>query len=187
MLIVLDGWGYRADTKDNAIAAAKKPFFDHLWKTYPHCLLQASGPAVGLPKGVMGNSEVGHMTIGAGTIVDSDLVRIDKAIHSGAFARNPAILGLFEHVKKYDSTLHVQGLVSPGGIHSHQEHLYAFLRLAKEKGAQKVAIHVFTDGRDTPPQSASEYLKELEAVLAELNADYPSYICRHTRCHRIFS
>ncbi len=174
LLIVLDGWGYRVETKDNAIAEARKPFFDHLWKTYPHSLLKAAGNAVGLPEGQMGNSEVGHTTIGAGAIVDTDLVRIDKAIHSGAFAKNPAILGLFEHVKKYDSILHVQGLVSPGGVHSHQEHLYAFLRLAKEKDVAKVAIHVFTDGRDTPPQSASEYLKELEAVLAKLNADYPS-------------
>lgn len=174
LLIVLDGWGYRTDTKNNAIAAAKKPFFDGLWKTYPHCLLKASGEAVGLPPGQMGNSEVGHMTIGAGSIVDTDLVRIDKAIHSGEFAKNPVILGLFEHVKKYDSTLHVQGLVSPGGVHSHQEHLYAFLRLAKEKGVARVAIHVFTDGRDTPPQSASEFLKQLEALLVELNAGYPA-------------
>jgi 2,3-bisphosphoglycerate-independent phosphoglycerate mutase len=172
LLIVLDGWGYSTETKNNAIAAAEKPFFDGLWKTYPHCLLKASGEAVGLPKGQMGNSEVGHTTIGAGAIVDTDLVRIDKAIASGEFSTNPTILGLFEHVKKYDSILHIQGLVSPGGVHSHQEHLYAFLRLAKEKGVAKVAIHVFTDGRDTPPQSASEYLKELEALLAELNADY---------------
>ena len=179
MLIVLDGWGYRTDAQDNAIAAANKPFFDELWKTYPHSLLQASGNAVGLPEGQMGNSEVGHMTIGAGKIIDTDLVRIDKAIEDGTFDQNPAFTALFDHVRKHGSTLHVEGLVSPGGVHSHQNHLYAFLRLAKKAGIPKVAIHVFTDGRDTPPQSASEYIKELEGVLAELNtglaADKPAF------------
>ena len=170
-LIILDGWGYREDTQDNAIAAAHKPFFDHLWKTYPHSLLKASGEAVGLPDGQMGNSEVGHMTIGAGKPADTDLVRIDKAIASGEFDKNPAFLALFEHVKKNHSTLHVQGLVSPGGVHSHQNHLYAFLRLAKKNNVPQVAIHVFTDGRDTAPQSASGYIKELEAVLDILNDD----------------
>lgn len=169
VLVVLDGWGYREDIKDNAIYAAKKPFFDHLWNTYPHALLKASGNAVGLPEGQMGNSEVGHMTIGAGKPIDTDLVRIDKAIHSGEFDTNPAINSLFDHVKKFDSVLHVQGLVSPGGVHSHQEHLFAFLKLAKNKGMKKVALHVFTDGRDTPPQSASIYMKSLENILDELN------------------
>lgn len=172
-LIVLDGWGYREEEKDNAIALAKKPFFDSLWEKYPHSLVKASGEAVGLPEGQMGNSEVGHMTIGAGRPADTDLVRIDKAIASGEFDKNPAFISLFEHVKKFKSTLHVEGLVSPGGVHSHERHLYAFLRLAKKHGMQKVAIHVFTDGRDTAPHSGSEYLKELEALLDELNADFP--------------
>ncbi len=170
-LIVLDGWGYREDTKDNAIAAAHTPTFKRLWQTYPHSLLKASGDAVGLPEGQMGNSEVGHMTIGAGKPADTDLVRIDKAIASGDFDKNPALLSLFEHVKKNNSTLHVQGLVSPGGVHSHQNHLYAFLRLAKKNAVPQVAIHIFTDGRDTAPQSASAYIKELEAVLDILNDD----------------
>jgi 2,3-bisphosphoglycerate-independent phosphoglycerate mutase len=174
VLVVLDGWGYREETKDNALAAAKKPFFDRLWKTYPHSLLKASGDAVGLPEGQMGNSEVGHMTIGAGRPADTDLVRIDKAIASGEFDTNPVFLSLFDHVKKLGSTLHVQGLVSPGGVHSHQNHLYAFLRLAKKQNVPKVAIHVFTDGRDTAPQSASSYLKELESVLDILNAGEPA-------------
>ena len=174
ILIVLDGWGYRVEAKDNAILASKKPFFDLIWNTYPHSLLKASGNAVGLPEGQMGNSEVGHTTIGAGAIIDTDLVRIDKAVADGSFAKNPNIQALFTHVKKYNSTLHVQGLVSPGGVHSHQEHLFAFLKIAKEADVPQVAIHVFTDGRDTPPQSASEYLKTLEAVLAELNLDYPA-------------
>jgi 2,3-bisphosphoglycerate-independent phosphoglycerate mutase len=174
MLIVLDGWGYRVESKDNAIAASKKPFFDLLWNTYPHSLLKASGNAVGLPEGQMGNSEVGHTTIGAGSIIDTDLVRIDKAIGDGSFEKNHSIKALFDHVKKHDSTLHIQGLVSPGGVHSHQEHLFAFLRIAKKAGISKVAIHVFTDGRDTPPQSASEYLKTLEDVLVELNKGLPT-------------
>ncbi len=171
-LIILDGWGYREETKDNAIAAAQKPNFDRLWQTYPHTLLKASGSAVGLPEGQMGNSEVGHMTIGAGTPIDTDLVRIDKAISDGSFEQNPAFLNLFDHVKKNNSTLHVQGLVSPGGVHSHQNHLFAFLRLAKKMNAPQVAIHVFTDGRDTAPQSASAYLKELETLITELGPNF---------------
>jgi len=172
VLIVLDGWGYREETKDNAIAAANTPFFDDIWKNRPHSLLKASGNAVGLPEGQMGNSEVGHMTIGIGRPADADLVRIDNAIASGAFDTNPAIVSLFDHVKKYNSVLHVQGLVSPGGVHSHQNHLFAFLRLAKKAGVPKVAIHVFTDGRDTAPQSASTYLAELEKVLTELGSHF---------------
>jgi 2,3-bisphosphoglycerate-independent phosphoglycerate mutase len=170
-LIVLDGWGYRTETKDNAIAAAHTPNFKHLWETYSHSLLKASGDAVGLPEGQMGNSEVGHMTIGAGKPADTDLVRIDKAIANGDFDKNPALISLFDHVIKNKSTLHVQGLVSPGGVHSHQNHLYAFLRLAKKHAVPQVAIHIFTDGRDTAPQSASAYVKELEAVLDILNDD----------------
>ena len=172
LLIILDGWGYRTDTKNNAIASAKKPFFDQLWNTYPHSLLKASGDAVGLPEGQMGNSEVGHMTIGAGTPIDTDLVRIDKAIETGEFDKNPEFLALFAHVKKYNSTLHVQGLVSDGGVHSHERHLFAFLRLAKKMNVPKVAVHVFTDGRDTPPQSASGFIKQLETVLAELGPNF---------------
>lgn len=172
MLIVLDGWGYREETENNAIAAANTPFFDQLWKNYPHSLLKASGEAVGLPEGQMGNSEVGHMTIGAGKPIDTDLVRIDKAIADGSFDKNPEFLKLFDHVKKYNSTLHVQGLVSPGGVHSHQNHLFAFLKLAKKMNVPRVAIHVFTDGRDTPPQSASVYIKELESVISELGPNF---------------
>lgn len=167
-LIILDGWGYREDAKDNAIAVAKKPFFDSLWRDYPHSLLKASGRAVGLPEGQMGNSEVGHTTIGAGKIIDTELVRTSKAIETGEFDKNPAFASLFEHVKKHSSVLHVQGLVSSGGVHSHQEHLYAFLRLTRKVGIKKVAIHVFTDGRDTAPQSGSSYLKDLEKVIAEV-------------------
>lgn len=168
LLVILDGWGYREDPLHNAIKAAKTPVFNNLWSTYPHTLLKASGHAVGLPDGQMGNSEVGHQTIGAGKIVDTDLVRIEKAIKNGEFITNPALIALFDHVKKNKSILHVQGLVSDGGVHSHQDHLYAFLRTAKDAGVKDIAIHVFTDGRDTAPQSASKYIKELEDVLLNL-------------------
>ncbi len=168
MLIILDGWGYREDSKDNAISAAKTPNFDKLWSTYPHTLLDASGLAVGLPDKQMGNSEIGHQTIGAGKVVDTELVKIDKAIANGEFEKNHALTSLFDHVKKNDSTLHVQGLLSDGGVHSHQNHLYAFLRAAKNAGITKIAVHIFTDGRDTAPQSAGKYIKELEDVLLEV-------------------
>ena len=172
MLIVLDGWGYREETKDNAIAASKKPFFDKLWTEYPHSLLKASGLAVGLPEGQMGNSEVGHTTIGAGTPVDTELVRIGKEIDSGDFAKNPAFISLFEHIKKNNSTLHVQGLLSDGGVHSHINHLFAFLKIAKDNGIEKIAIHVFTDGRDVPPQSGASYIKELEEKIKEIGVGH---------------
>lgn len=167
-LIVLDGWGYREDTKDNAIAEAKKPNFDAMWNKYPHTTLDASAFAVGLPAGQMGNSEVGHMTIGAGRALDTDLVRIDKAISDGEFAKNESFIKLFDFVKENNSTLHVMGLMSPGGVHSHMSHLFAFLKVAKENGIKNIYIHVFTDGRDVPPQSASEYIKELEKVISDL-------------------
>ncbi len=167
-LIVLDGWGYREDTKDNAIAAAHKPNFDEMWSKYPHTTLDASAFAVGLPSGQMGNSEVGHMTIGAGRPLDQDLVRIDKAIENGEFAKNPAFLELFDHVKKNDSTIHLMGLLSPGGVHSHMNHLFAFLKVLKDVDIKKVAIHVFTDGRDVPPQSGAGYIKELEEKIKEI-------------------
>jgi 2,3-bisphosphoglycerate-independent phosphoglycerate mutase len=171
-LIILDGWGYREDKTHNAIAAAKTPYFDHLWNTYPHALLEASGLHVGLPEGQMGNSEIGHTTIGAGKTVDTDLVRIKKAINAGGFETNPAFVALFDHVKKHGSTLHAQGLLSDGGVHSHSEHLYAFLKAAKKHGIKRVAIHAFTDGRDTAPKSAGKYLKDLEAVLAEVGIGF---------------
>ena len=172
LLVIFDGWGIREGTEHNAIAAARKPFFDELWQNYPHALLEAHGPAVGLPAGQMGNSEVGHTTIGAGKIIDNDFVRITKAARAGGFAVNPAFHNLFGHVQKHDSTLHVLGLLSPGGVHSHQEHLHEFLRVAKQAGINKIAIHAFTDGRDTSPQSAHEYLAELEKVIQDLGVGF---------------
>jgi len=168
LLVIFDGWGYSEDKKYNAIAEANTPFFDSLWEDFPHTLLEASGEAVGLPKGEMGNSEIGHMAIGSGRVINSDVVRIFKAIENGDLEKNDAFVALFNHVKKHNSTLHIKGLVSPGGVHSHHKHLYAILKIAKKNEIKKVVIHAFTDGRDTLPQSAHEYLKELEDLLEEL-------------------
>lgn len=171
-LIILDGWGYREELEHNAIAKASTPNFDRYWQTCPHALLEASGLAVGLSPGQIGNSEVGHMTIGAGKIIDTDLVRVNKAIETGEFDQNQVFHKLFAHVKKHQSALHVMGLIGPGGVHSHQGHLVAFLRLAKQTGIEKIIIHAFTDGRDTPPQSARGYLEELEQTLTEVGIGF---------------
>lgn len=167
-LIVLDGWGYREDKENNAILEARKPVFDDLWNKYSHTTLNASGLAVGLPEGQMGNSEVGHMIIGAGKIIDEDLIRINKSILSGDFYEKNIFNELFDHLKKNDSVLHIIGLVSSGGVHSHMSHLLAFLKLAKKNNITKVAIHVITDGRDTPPQAGASYIKELEDFITEI-------------------
>jgi len=172
VLIVLDGWGHREDNKDNALASANTPRFREFWNAYPHTLLDASGLAVGLPEGQMGNSEIGHTTIGAGRAMDTDLVRIKKSILSGEYEKLSPFVELFEHVKSHDSMLHAMGLLSDGGIHSHQDHLFAFIRAAKNAGVKKLAIHAFTDGRDVPPQSAAKYIAELEAVLKEVGLGY---------------
>lgn len=176
-LIILDGWGHREEKTHNAIKQARTPCFDSLWNTYPHTLLEASGEAVGLPQGQMGNSEIGHTTIGAGTALDTDLLRIARAIDNQTFHSNETLVALFEHCKKHNSTLHVMGLVSDGGVHSHQDHLHAFLHAAKKAGIKKLAIHAFTDGRDTPPQSAGVYLKKLEDELHEIGVGYIATVC----------
>lgn len=168
LLVIFDGWGIRDDQNNNAIAHAKKPYFDYLWNTYPHAKLCAHGACVGLPDGEMGNSEVGHLTIGAGKIIDTDVVRINKAITDHQLTTNPAFQQLFKHVNENNSTLHFMGLVSPGGVHSHQEQLYAFINAAKEAGVKNIVIHVFTDGRDTLPQSGKEYVEQLENKLTDL-------------------
>ncbi len=132
VLMILDGWGYREETKYNAIATACPSYFNSLWSTYPHTLLPASGEAVGLPKGIIGTSEIGHSIIGAGRIIDTDLVRINKSISSNTLEQNQALNELVSYIKHHDSTLHFIGLVSPGGVHSHQDHLYALLKIAKD-------------------------------------------------------
>lgn len=165
-LVVLDGWGLSDHTTHNAIHAAETPMFDLLWNRCAHARFDASGAAVGLPDGQMGNSEIGHMAIGAGTPIDTDLVRINKAIARGALALDPTLLGMWSHLREHASTLHLMGLLSPGGIHSHSDHLYALLREAERAGVSRVVIHAFLDGRDCAPQSAAHYLDELELFLS---------------------
>ena len=177
LLIILDGWGHRDEKKHNAIAAADKPVFTRLWNKYPHSLLNASGKAVGLPDDQMGNSEVGHTTIGAGKIVYTDLVRISDSAKNNNFSKNPAFKKLFTHIKKNKSSLHIMGLLGPGGIHSHTDHLYDFIKIAKESDIKNIYLHIFTDGRDTPPKSAANFLLELEKEIEKLEVGYVSSMC----------
>jgi len=169
LLIILDGWGIGKQYPGNAIYRAKTDFFDSCWRKYPHAVLKASGRAVGLPPGQMGTSEVNHLAIGAGRVVFQDLVRINQAIKDGSFFKNKVLKSAFTWVKKHNSTLHIKGLVSPGGVHSHQDHLYALLESAKRHGAAKVLVHVFTDGRDTLPKSGLQYVLKLEKFMQKLD------------------
>lgn len=168
-LIILDGWGYREEKENNAVAQASTPYFDYLHDTYSHALLYAGEGYVGLPEGQVGNSEIGHTTIGAGTIIDTDLVRIAKAINDETFQTNGAFINLCNHIKEKGSTLHVMGLLGTGGVHAHSDHLYAFLKMAKESGVENCFIHVFTDGRDSGPYDATIALAELDNLCQELN------------------
>ncbi len=168
ILVILDGWGYREETKYNAIAAAKTPNFDKLWKNYPHTTISASGEFVGLPDGQMGNSEVGHTNIGAGRIVYQDFTRINKSIKDGSIMDNKTLLQIKESLEKTSGSLHLMGLVSPGGVHSAMEHIYAVLEFAARNDIKKVFIHAFLDGRDTPPKSALEYIELLEKKIKEI-------------------
>lgn len=167
-LIILDGWGYTEKTEGNAVLSANTPNLDAFIDKYPHTLIGASGEEVGLPDGQMGNSEVGHLNLGAGRIVYQDLTRITKSIKDGDFFTNPALLKAIDNCKKNDSALHLMGLVSDGGVHSHNTHLYALLKLAKDAGLKKVYVHCYMDGRDTPPTSGAGYIKELEAKMREI-------------------
>ena len=168
VLMILDGYGLNESEKGNAVAEAKTPVMDQLMKEYPFVKGNASGMAVGLPDGQMGNSEVGHLNMGAGRIVYQDLTKITKAIQDGDFFENKALLSACENVKANDSSLHLMGLVSDGGVHSHIEHIYGLLELAKRQGIEKVYVHCFLDGRDTPPASGKEYVEQLEAKMKEL-------------------
>ncbi|MDI9394737.1 MAG: 2,3-bisphosphoglycerate-independent phosphoglycerate mutase [Euryarchaeota archaeon] len=167
MLMILDGWGYREDEEENAVLAARTPNLDRLLKEHPWCFLEVSGEAVGLPKGQMGNSEVGHLNIGAGRVVYQDLTRINVSIRNEDFFKNPVLLDAISKVKLNDSSLHLMGLVSYGGVHSYMTHLYALIKLAKENGLKKVYVHVFLDGRDVPPKAALADVKELDAFCKE--------------------
>lgn len=168
VLMILDGYGLRDKEKGNAVAEGKTPVMDRLMAECPFVKGNASGMAVGLPEGQMGNSEVGHLNMGAGRIVYQDLTKITKAIQDGDFFENKALLAACENVKKKDSSLHLMGLVSDGGVHSHNTHIYGLLELAKKQGIQKVYVHCFLDGRDTPPESGKQYVEELEAKMKEI-------------------
>ncbi len=168
VLIILDGWGYREETEGNAIAAANTPVIDSLWSTYPKTLLQASGKDVGLPKGQMGNSEVGHLNIGAGRVVPQELVRISDAVDDGSLRSNPVLVKVCEKVKSNKSKLHLLGLCSDGGVHSHIDHLLGLLDLAKSQGIEDVCVHVITDGRDTLSHSGINFIKLLQAHLNKI-------------------
>ncbi|WP_326908825.1 2,3-bisphosphoglycerate-independent phosphoglycerate mutase [Sedimentibacter sp. MB31-C6] len=167
-LIVLDGWGIGPDYEGNAITRAKTPNFDLLIKKYPNTLLSSSGYDVGLPKGQMGNSEVGHLNIGAGRIVYQDFTRITKSIEDGEFKDNEALNSAINYVKENNSTLHVIGLLSDGGVHSHNTHLYSLMELAKNSGIEELEIHCITDGRDVGPTSSPNYIKELQKKIKEI-------------------
>ena len=163
VLTVLDGWGYRAETRGNAIALARKPAYDMLLQKFPNTLIRTSGPAVGLPEGQMGNSEVGHLNLGAGRVVHMDITRIDLMIQSGEFFRQPLLLEAMARGR--ERRLHLLGLLSDGGVHSQLQHLLALVRMAAEQKVEHVFIHAFTDGRDTPPTSGAGYLQQLEQKL----------------------
>src|ERR1700756_1404944 len=169
ILIILDGWGYSPKTEANAIALARKPTYDRLLREYPNTLIHTSGPFVGLPEGQMGNSEVGHLNIGAGRIVHMDITRIELMIQNGDFFSNPTLVDAMKHARSGGRRLHLFGLVSDGGVHSQQTHLYALLKMAKQQGVDRVFVHAFMDGRDTLPTNGAGYLEQLQPKMREYN------------------
>ncbi|GAB3379740.1 2,3-bisphosphoglycerate-independent phosphoglycerate mutase [Lysobacter fragariae] len=171
VLLILDGWGHRDDPTDNALAQAKLPNWHALLAANPHTLIHTEGRFVGLPDGQMGNSEVGHMNLGAGRIVYQDLTRIDAAIEDGSFFANAELRAACAAANANHNTLHLLGLLSPGGVHSHESHIFAMIELARREGVAKVAVHAFLDGRDMPPQSAQPSLEKLEAVCAQAGSE----------------
>ena len=164
-LIILDGYGYREDEESNAILAANSPVMDRLWKEHPHSFVSGSGMDVGLPEGQMGNSEVGHMNLGAGRVVYQELTRITKAIKDGDFYDNDILTSVVDKAVSANKAVHIMGLLSPGGVHSHEDHIHAMVELAARRGAKEVFVHAFLDGRDTPPRSAESSLATLDALL----------------------
>lgn len=168
VLIILDGWGHREEIEDNAIANGNTPVWDRLWRDAPHTLVSGSGLDVGLPAGQMGNSEVGHMSLGAGRVVYQNITRIDQAIADGSFNENPAYTQAIDNAVTNGGAVHLFGLLSPGGVHSHEEQIFAAVRLAASRGAGRVYLHAFLDGRDTPPRSAGASLQMAETLFAQL-------------------
>jgi 2,3-bisphosphoglycerate-independent phosphoglycerate mutase len=170
VLIILDGWGYSPKTEANAIALARKPIYDRLLSEYPNTLIHTSGPFVGLPEGQMGNSEVGHLNMGAGRMVHMDITRIDLMIQNGDFFSDPTLVAAMKHARTGGRRLHLFGLVSDGGVHSQQAHLYALLKMAKQQGVDRVLVHAFMDGRDTFPTNGAGYLEQLQQKMREYNS-----------------
>ena len=177
VLAILDGWGYREEISDNAIKTANTPIMDSLWHAYPHTLISASGADVGLPNGQMGNSEVGHLTIGSGRIIQQELVRITNIVKNNQLNQVHELKKIADSLKKNNSTLHITGLCSDGGVHSHIDHLLGLIKWASEIGIQKVAIHIITDGRDTPAKSASKYLNQIEECIKKYKTGEIVSIC----------
>src|ERR1051326_6762400 len=176
VLIVMDGWGINPRKEGNAIALARTPNIDRLARDWPHTAVKTSGAAVGLPEGQMGNSEVGHQNIGAGKRVLQDYTRVSESIRDGSFFSNPALLKAIEHVKKNSSQLHICGLLGNGGVHAHESHLEALLRLADMHDIEHVYVHSFTDGRDTSPTGGIEFIRQLQARASELGGAHAAKV-----------
>ncbi|MES9873451.1 MAG: 2,3-bisphosphoglycerate-independent phosphoglycerate mutase [Candidatus Sedimenticola sp. PURPLELP] len=170
VLIILDGWGYSEEDESNAIRMARTPVWDRLWKEYPHALIRTSGAEVGLPAGQMGNSEVGHLNLGAGRVVYQEFTRVSRSVRTGSFFNNRTLTDGVDKAIEGDKAVHILGLLSPGGVHSHEEHIHAMARLAVERGAKRVYVHAFLDGRDMPPKSALASLEKMDAVFSELGS-----------------
>ena len=177
VLAILDGWGHREESENNAVKQASTPVMDALWHAYPHTLIEASGADVGLPDAQMGNSEVGHLTIGAGRIIQQELVRISNTVKENRLIANPALNEFSKNLKSNGGTLHIMGLCSDGGVHSHINHLCGLIQWAAEKELTNVCLHLFTDGRDTSAKSASKYVKTIKNTLKSTGIGEISSIC----------
>lgn len=177
VLLILDGWGHSEETRHNAIAQANVPHFNRLWRDNPHTLISGCGMDVGLPHGQMGNSEVGHTNLGAGRVVYQDLTRISKAIADGDFFSNPELVKAVDSAVKNGKAVHLFGLLSDGGVHSHEEHIHAMVKMAADRGAQEIYVHAFLDGRDTAPRSAEGYIRNLENAIAKVGKGRIASLC----------
>ena len=170
LLTIMDGWGYSESDHYNAIRSAKTPVWDRLWERYPHTLIRCSGAEVGLPSGQMGNSEVGHLNLGAGRVVYQEFTRVSRSIKTGSFFSNATLTEAVDKAIADDKAVHILGLLSPGGVHSHEEHIHAMARLAAERGVKKIYLHAFLDGRDTPPKSAAESIRSMQKEFDDIGA-----------------
>src|SRR5690606_17247463 len=177
ILLILDGFGYSEKTEHNAIYSSATPLWDRLWQECPKSLIETSGLAVGLPEGQMGNSEVGHMTLGAGRVVYQSFTRVNKAISDGDFFSNEAYVKAIDKAIEADKAVHILGLLSDGGVHSHQDHIFAMMKMAADRGAKHIYLHAFLDGRDTSPRSAEASLQKAQDVFAELGVGRVASIC----------